>query len=47
MFISEIPKNIIEIIFVTIVCMVFFIGYKITSNFNEIIPTLALFELQR
>ena len=21
----------------------FFIGYKITSNFNEIIPTLALF----
>ena len=43
MFMSEIPKNIIEIIFVTIVCMVFFIGYKITTNFNELIPTLALF----
>ena len=43
MFISEIPKNIIEIIFVTIVCTVFFIGYKITTNFNELIPTMALF----
>ena len=43
MFISEIPKNIIEITFVTIVCVVFFISFKLTTDFNEQIPTIALF----
>ena len=45
MFISEIPKNIIEIIFVTIVCIVFFLSYKLTTNLNELFPSIALFGL--
>ena len=43
MFISELPKNIIEVISVSIVCLIVFIGYENSKDFNELIPTIALF----
>tara|TARA_X000001036_G_C20646294_1_gene793141 strand:+ start:48 stop:1796 length:1749 start_codon:yes stop_codon:yes gene_type:complete len=43
MFISELPKNIIEVISVSIVCLIVFIGYENSKDFNVLIPTIALF----
>ena len=43
MFISEIPRNIIETISVFIICVVLFIGFEDINNFNELIPILGLF----
>ena len=43
MFISEIPKNAIETMTVIIICIVLFIGFENSSNFNELIPVLGLF----
>lgn len=43
MFISEIPKNVIETMAVFAICFVIFKSYQSTTNFTELIPTIGLF----